>query len=112
MGRRRKREARKHQFCLRLTDRQLELLKEYTLYRNMETEVDAIRYMIDGLESWLAKRQADPPPIELHQSEHHISARDSGLSDVMDDDVDGPSLSDFGGMPHIGIPGMQGNDDP
>ncbi len=102
MGRRREKNPKRHQLCLRLTDRQLELLKRYKVVRGVETEVDAVRFMIDGLEKWLAKRES-PQPGE-HQSappsvpERYISAGEPGEPEPAD------SMGDFGGMPNPGLP--------
>lgn len=45
--------------CLRLTERQLEVLQLYTDVKGFSTEVDALRHIIDGLEGWLKKQDAD-----------------------------------------------------
>jgi len=127
MGRRRKKDPRRHQFCLRLNDREMELLEAYTRYRDMDTEVDAIRHMISGLESWLARRRAEERehhPPSLHQSNDPYSGMsiNSTATDVDTDvDTDGhdesindgeASLGDFAGHPRVELPGMPGGDDP
>ena len=47
---------RSHKLCVRLNDRQRQLIRDYMEVRGFQTEVDAMRYMVDGLESFLQKR--------------------------------------------------------
>lgn len=128
MGRRRKKEPRRNQFCLRLTDKQLELLQRYQDVREQDSEVDALRLMIDGLESWLVRRSATQTADGLHQSEAAHSGLSSAPTDVgpgasiapraeeepspaPDDDDDGTSVGDFGGHPRLKLPGMPDDDE-
>jgi len=102
MGRRREKDPKRHQLCLRLTDRQLELLKRYKTVREIPTEVDALRFMIDGLEKWLSKRGSPQP--EEHQSPAP-SVPDRYISRPDPEPEREASLGDFGGMPNPGLPG-------
>lgn len=62
MGRRSK-NPKSRTLCLRLTDKQLHVLQAYTNAKGLDTEVDALRHIIDGLETWLRNRaQEDPEP--------------------------------------------------
>ena len=120
MGRRRKQEPKRNQYCLRLTDRQAELLRRYADFRDFDSEVDALRKMVDGLEDWLARQSAkaelagsstvsSPPPPAVHSG--LPSPSDVEPSDVAEaeSDVDA-SVGDFGGRPSIGLPDASWND--
>lgn len=124
--RRRKKNPKKHQLCLRLTERQLDLLRRYSNYRHYDTEVDAIRKMIDGLEDWLARQAAkenlgssqvmnsSPPPTrhsgpsgpsDVATSDGDITPSDGSITD------EDPSLGDFGGRPSINLPNPSWTED-
>jgi hypothetical protein len=79
------------------------LLQRYKEVRELDSEVAALRYMIDGLEGWLARRRT---------AEHHITQATDVATDVaMDEESRGAaSLGDFGGMPSVGLPGIPGDD--
>lgn len=119
--RRRKKNPRRHQYCLRLNDRQKELLQIYAAVKEL-SEVDAIRLMIDGLEGWLKRQEARiagrqqlsdgtdaapgpgasvmprrPAPPAPDPGEGH-----SGL-DSAETDVDA-SVGDFAGRPSVALP--------
>ena len=110
MGRRRKADPKRNQLCLRLTDRQLELLQRYADFRDFDSEVDALRKMVDGLEDWLARQEAkgiagSPPPP--------VATSHSGLpdrSDVSTEAPGEPSVGDFAGRPSVGLPDAHWND--
>ena len=53
---RNKEEKRRKQLCLRLSNRQILLLERYSAIRHFDSEVEALRFMIDGLEDWLARQ--------------------------------------------------------
>jgi hypothetical protein len=117
MGRRRKQEPKRNQYCLRLTDRQAELLRRYADFRDFDSEVDALRKMVDGLEDWLNRQNSraelagsssvsSPPPAPAH-SGLPSTAGDVAPSDVDDGDT---SVGDFGGRPSIGLPDASWND--
>lgn len=118
--RKNKKDVKRHQICLRLTNLQMELLDRYCDQRNFNTEVEALRSMIDGVEDWLKKREAQRSVVSSHHSSKEgptpsglpsassdvdPSDVDSNEDDVDLDDVDQPSVGDFGGHPSIGLPG-------
>jgi hypothetical protein len=111
VGRARSKNPKKHQHCLRLTDRQEELLQRYAEFKGYETDMDAVRAMIDGLEDWFRRQEAKRSaaggasvmrPSAPRADSGLVSATDVGASDV-DDDA-GPSVGDFAGRPSIGLP--------
>lgn len=114
--RRRKKNPKKNQMCLRLTDRQLELLGRYAQHRGFNTGVDAVRHMIDGLEDWLARQEsrrsitdvtaAQKVDSGLPSKPSDVTRSDGGRGDVTrgDGGDGGPSVSDFGGRPSVGLP--------
>lgn len=122
-----KKEKRRNQLCLRLSDRQLELLRRYVSIRHFSSEVEAIRYMIDGLEDWLARQASKrdiagspgpPPPTSVRSD---VEGSDVPGSDVRrpsqgldetegDDDSPDSAVGDFGGRPAIGLPKPSWND--
>lgn len=130
MTRRRKNteDVKRHQICLRLTDKQMYLLDQYCARRGFESEVDAVRVMIDGVEEWLTRQ----PPLRSVSSDHHSSIEEpahsgpppplpaptySGPIDAdPDTDVDSagsgfsPSVGDFAGRPSVGLPRTGWND--
>lgn len=124
--RRRKKNPKRNQLCLRLTDHQLELLRRYADHRHFDNEVDAIRKMIDGLEDWLARQAAkenlgstqvmntSPPPTgysglpassDVAPSDASITKSDESITD------EESSLGDFGGRPSIGLPNPSWTED-
>jgi len=112
MGRRRKKEPRRNQLCLRLTDKQLELLQSYQSVRGMDSEVDAMRLMVDGLEAWLDRHYAAKASSTRAHNEvssaPNTSVRQVGgaLAPPTDNSDEGTSLGDFGGQPRLKLPGM------
>lgn len=117
MGRRRKKEPRRNQLCLRLTDKQLDLLQSYQSVRGKDSEVDAVRLMIDGLEDWLERHHAAKAASASHQPERAhsrvSSARDTSVPPATDGPMassvesdEGTSLGDFGGQPRLKLPGL------
>lgn len=127
-----------NQLCLRLTDHQIQLLRRYVEIKHYNSEVDAVRGMIDGLDDWL-KRQSSKsaqtaPKSDVHQSSEHHSAvnmesgsHNSGLissgahsglnsqgidapDDAADSDATSP-VGDFGGRPFIRLPESNGDPD-
>lgn len=131
--RRRKKNPRKHQLCLRLNDREKELLEIYTEVRDHPSEVAAVRHMINGLENWLAKHlrateersSADPDrsaatshqsEAASHQSQPRPPTGNSGLSSpgdvsITDVDISDGEVGDFGGRPKIGLPNPAWHED-
>jgi hypothetical protein len=103
----------RHQYCLRLTDDQAELLRRYVAYRGFKSEVDAVRAMIDGLEDWFQRQEARQEAKEraaVTSVTPKQVAANSGprpITDVPTNDgaidVD-PSVGDFGGLPSVGLP--------
>lgn len=59
MTRRRAKDPKRHTLCLRLTAKQLSVLQLYAGVKGFDTEVDALRHIINGLEAWLEKQDAD-----------------------------------------------------
>lgn len=59
MGNRRAQDPKKRALCLRLTEKQFAILQLYAEVKGFGTEVDALRHIIDGLESWLKQQDAD-----------------------------------------------------
>lgn len=104
MGRARSKNPKRNQHCLRLTDRQNELLAKYASFKGFESDMDAVRAMIDGLEDWF-RRQASRKTGASVMPQQPQGA-DSGLSSATDvDDNDGPpSVGDFAGRPSVGLP--------
>ena len=122
----------RHQLCLRLTDRQAELLGAYADIKDFDSSVDALRNIIDGLDTWLkrewARKSAEVAPSGLSSAPTDvipgasIGASDTSLEteetpspapdDGEDDDGgDGTSVGDFGGHPRLKLPGMPSNDE-
>lgn len=123
MTRRRKQDPKRNPVYLRLTDRQLELLQRYVDFKGYDSEQDAIRNMVDGLESWLTRQLAKrdiagsagpPPPTSVRTD---VAPSDVARSDVarpnrdLDEDSPDPEVSDFGGRPVIGLPKPSWHDD-
>lgn len=55
------------QLCLRLTDPQFEIIQRYKTRRGFKTEAEALRHVIDDLESWIKQRTAcGSPSPERH----------------------------------------------
>ena len=127
MGRARKKHPKRNTYCLRLTDSQHLLLQRYAEFRGYESEVDAIRGMIDGLEDWFLRQRSrasaasDTSVIEVISDTSVTSTSavggpnsglaprdpDSGLplvTDVAPSDVDRASVGDFAGRPSVGLP--------
>lgn len=130
--RRRKKNPKRHQLCLRLTDRQHELLEAYSGYKGFDTGVDAIRSIIDGLDGWLRRQEAknaasgQPPVVPAHSglssaasdvtgSDGASDGANDAASDVTSDvttDAPGDGTSDdasdvvgdFAGRPSVGLP--------
>lgn len=117
MGRARSKNPKKNQYCLRLTDRQAELLEIYSAFKGYPSNVVAIRSIIDGLEDWLRRQAAKSQAIQAvasHQSQDGASHQSierppeahSGLPSATadtDDYVD-TSVGDFAGRPSIALP--------
>ena len=131
MDRRRRKVPRKNQLCLRLTDHQLYLLQRYGKHKDMDSEVDALRSIIDGLAPWLSRRDAEVQEGQAHSGLPSAptsiapsiapSITPSVPSDVRNDGGndaraqpspkptpldESPSLGDFGGQPRLELPGM------
>ena len=128
MDRRRRKVPKKNQLCLRLNDAQLLLLQRYAEYKDMDSEVNALRAIIDGLAPWLARRDAEeldkqahsgvssappaiasvrasvpqpaspPPPPPPHTS--------LGADETPSSENDGEEVGDFGGQPRLKLPGL------
>lgn len=125
MGRRRKKEPKRNALCLRLTDRQLELLQRYVDFKEFDSEVDALRHMVDGLEPWLARQLSPqsiagspgpPPPTSVRSDVDgsdvpggDVRRPSQGLDESGDDPPDS-AVGDFGGRPAIGLPKSSWND--
>lgn len=128
MGRARSRNPKRHQHCLRLTDRQEELLQRYADFKEYGTDMDAIRALIDGLEDWfkrqeakLASRQAEleadlsalrPGPRRTGDGAQTSPVTppsdvgpDESINAVSDGEAEDTSVGDFGGRPSVGLPG-------
>ena len=127
MDRRRRKVPRKNQLCLRLTDHQLYLLKRYADYKDMSSEVDALRSIVDGLEDWLDRRDAEVRKEQAHSGLPSAStsvappasiAPPTSIAPSVTTDAraetrptpapsdENPSLDDFGGQPRLKLPGM------
>lgn len=128
MDRRRRKTPRKNQLCLRLNDAQLLLLQRYADYKDMSSEVDALRAIIDGLAPWLDRRDAE---VKQGQAHSGVSSAPSGRASVSasvpppvsppashDSDEtpsiesDGEEVGDFGGRPRLKLPGLPLDSDP
>lgn len=59
MTRRRSKDPKRNTLCLRLTEKQLGFLQIYAGIKGFETEVEALRHIIDGLGPWLESQSAD-----------------------------------------------------
>ena len=136
-GRRRKK-PRKNQLCLRLNDVQLNLLQRYAGFKDMSSEVDALRAIIDGLAPWLDRREAEAQESQAHSglfpapgasvappsmptsviastatSIERVPAPPApSTNERTSGNDDGESLGDFGGRPRLELPGMPGNELP
>lgn len=75
MGRARSRNPKSYQHCLRLTKKQEELLQRYTDFREFNTDMDAIRAMIDGLEDWFRRQEAKQASLQATHRTTHSSIR-------------------------------------
>ena len=105
MDRRRKKEPLCERYCLSITKRQKRLLQEYAHIRGFKSEVAAVRHMINGLEAWLDRQRASvETETDVEEGEHQLEESIEGQ-----DDEWSTSLPDFGGRPHIGLPGTAGN---
>lgn len=66
MPSRRIKESKKRTLCLRLTEKQFAILQLYTDVKGFDTEVEALRHIVDGLEAWLTSQavavQSSAPP--------------------------------------------------
>ena len=107
--RRRRKNPKTEKLFLRLTPGQMGLLKRYVDYRGFETEAAGIRAMIDGLEDWFLRQEANERAAVTSVATKK-ETRDSGLPRVTDVpasdeaiDVDA-SVGDFGGRPSVGLP--------
>lgn len=123
----RRREKYSHQMCLRLSARQKELLSLYAEFKHFDTDVEAIRFMISGLEAWLRKQNEHliagspevpraPAAIDVRQpeplsDESRIDA--SGIDEVPSserlagapaEDPEESSVGDFAGRPSVSLP--------
>lgn len=136
MDGRRKKTPRKNQLCLRLNDVQLNLLQRYAGFKDMSSEVDAIRAIIDGLAPWLDRREAEVQGKQAHSGMSPAPEGRASVTPLMPasvttsmatsiespplpppitderDSDDGESLGDFGGRPRLELPGMPGNELP
>jgi hypothetical protein len=119
MGRRRKREPKRNVYCLRLTDRQQELLKRYTEVKDLDTEVDALRRIIDGLEDFLARHAAASAPGVAtsvtgthHSPQVRVPSDGERAATSGPSDEDDASLGDFGGIPSVLPRNWEKEDDP
>lgn len=116
MGRRRKKEPKRNALYLRLTDRQLELLRLYVDFKDYDSEVDAIRHMIDGLGPWLERQLSsreiagsggEPPPTSVRTDAPETDVAPTQKSGRHPRDS---SVGDFAGRPSIGLPKPSWND--
>ncbi|MGE3483526.1 MAG: GIY-YIG nuclease family protein [Nitrospira sp.] len=115
-----KKEKRSNQLCLRLSDRQMELLQHYVQIRHFDSEVEALRFMIDGLADWLSRQSAKPdiagsPARSAHTSKPRTDAPRTDVaksSQDLDEADDSPetTVGDFAGRPSIGLPKSSWND--
>lgn len=94
-----------NQLCVRLSDKQLSLLQVYAEHRGYLSEVDALRFIIDGLEGWFERISDDqsitsPEPQAKEES-------DSGpiveTSDAPEDDA-AEATGDFAGRVMVQLP--------
>lgn len=115
MGRARSKNPKVTQHCLRLTAKQEELLQLYTDFREFNTQMDAIRAMIDGLESWLSKQAATKRSTESDSGLPHqnpTSMADRGdVQSISAIDATSTSVGDFAGRPAVGLPESTGDSD-
>lgn len=118
MGRRRSKNPKRNTHCLRLTDRQEDLLVRYTSLKGLESEMDAVRLMIDGLDDWF-RRQESRASAHMRRDDgarvkpgtdqadgaqpKPVSAADESISFETDGDSETP-VGDFGGRPSVGLP--------
>ena len=107
-----------HQHCLRLTGRQEELLQKYTDFKDYDTDMDAIRGLLDGLEDFFRRQEARVRAAQADGAQAKpVARRDAmrpevtdvagspALTDVDPSDVeDGPSVGDFAGRPSVRLP--------
>lgn len=116
-----KKEKRRNQLCLRLSDRQVELLEHYVTIRHFDSGVEALRFMIDGLEDWLNRQSSKliagsgaPPPTTSVRTdvrrgdapESDVAPPSQGLAETPPDSA----VGDFGGRPSVGLPSPSWND--
>lgn len=132
MPRRRKQDPKRNPIYLRLTDKQLELLQRYVDFKDYDSEQDAIRKMIDGLEAWLARQLASQQDIAGSGGGQAATSprRDAPRGDVYPSDVapssrgdvarptqdsgrppPKPQVGDFAGRPSVGLPSPSWNDE-
>lgn len=139
--RRRRKNPRRHQQGLRLNDREKYLLEVYTHVRDHPSEAAALRHMINGLESWLAKHidrvraagyeveeLSSAPSLSTDVETSHTREADSGLPSATspdphsglpspesinssDVDITDESVGDFGGRPAVGLPNPSWHED-
>ena len=115
--RRRRTAPKRNQLSLRITDKQLSLLTRYIDVRDLDSEADAIRRIIDGLEDWLDRQAVkhqiagSAPPIARTVNSGLPSLSDGASDGASDEtsDVDTP-LSSFAGRPSIGLPNASWSD--
>ena len=102
-----------------MTVKQAELLSQYAEFRQFNTDMDAIRAMIDGLEDWFVRQQAklSAGAATTSNREQEDSGRPAvndvlgdfdasdvaSSSDVVTDDDD-EAVGDFAGRPSVRLP--------
>ena len=125
MDRRRRKVPKKNQLCLRLNDKQLLLLQRYAEFKDIDSEVNALRSIIDGLAPWLVRREAEEQAGQAHSgvssappgsasvgasvptpSPTSLMATSRGADEPPLSEGDGEEVGDFGGRPRLKLPGM------
>lgn len=136
----RSKEVKDCTITLRISQRQLKILQDYTKLKGLPSEAEGLRRMIEGAAPWVSKggsnaeiedrlrrledavfgkqqrtQQASVAPLTSHQApEHHIETTDSITSPF--DDEDGGhsgherSLTSIGGYTMVGLPDSHSDD--
>lgn len=121
MGRRRAKEPKSVQVCLRLTPQQYAILRAYTQIKGYQQVGDSLRWVIDGMERWCRDKAPDNQFLEKldkirvqgSASSGNGSHRDNDglldhINDVdfnssMDTGTNGP-VGYFAGRPAVKLP--------
>ena len=132
VDRRRRKNPKRERLFVRLTTEQLELLRRYIDLKDLNSEAEGIRMMIDGLEDWLNRQSSNrglagtapvirssmPPVPSGLPRPSDVAASDVAASDVdsdvaasdVDSDAESRPVGDFGGRPSIRLPKASWND--